>query len=92
MPTHSEALEAFDSLHPRLPQRDEALRQAYDALCTHKYYCNIGELPTSEAIDNAAKAIKEELARLQPLMQERKVLADAAFRERLGLKPREQAL
>lgn len=89
MPTHSEALEAFDSLHPRLPQRDEALRQAYDALCTHKYYCNVGELPTSEAIDNAAKVIKEVLAKNQPLLTQRQVLADAAFRERLGLKPRE---
>ena len=89
MPTHSEALAKFDALHPRLLQRDEALRQAYDALCTHKYYCNIGGLPTSETIDNAARAIKEELAKLQPLLPQRRVLADAAFRERLGLKPRE---
>ncbi len=89
MPTHNEALEAFDIFYPRLPQRDEALRQAYDGLCSHKYYCNMGELPTSEAIDNAARVIKEVLAKHQPLLTQRKVLADAAFHERLGLKPRE---
>lgn len=90
--TAQEELDEFDNANPRLPQRDEALRQAYDALCTHKYYCNIGELPTSEAIDNAARAIKEELVKNQPLLTQRRVLADAAFRERLGLKPREQVL
>lgn len=87
--TAQQAFDEFDSANPRLSQRDEALRQAYDALCTHKYYCNVGELPTSEEIDNAARAIKDVLAKNQPLLTRRQVLADAAFRERLGLAPRE---
>jgi len=89
MPTHSEALDAFDKQHPRLNSRRSALGEAYDQLCSHKSFCSSGRLPTSEAIDNAAKAIKEAIAELQPLVYERRVLADAAFREGLGLKPRE---
>lgn len=87
--TAQEELEEFDKANPRLSSRHSTLGEAYDALCSHKSQCSAGGLPTSEAIDNAVRAIKEELSRLQPLMQERKVLADAAFRERLGLKPRE---
>ena len=87
--TAQEELDKFDNANPRLSSRHSTLGQAYDALCSHKSQCSAGGLPTSEAIDNAARAIKDELAQLQPLIQERRVLADAAFRERLGLKPKE---
>ncbi len=87
--TAQETLDAFDKENPRLQQRMDALRQAYDALCSHKYCCDAAALPTSKAIDKSAKTISEAIAELQSLVTRRQVLADAAFRESLGLKPRE---
>ena len=87
--TAQQALDEFDSANPRLCSRHSTLGEAYDALCSHKSQCSAGKLSTSEAIDSAARIIKEELARLQPLVTQRHILADAAFRERLGFKPRE---
>lgn len=89
MPACNEALDEFDSANPRLCSRHSTLGEAYDALCSHKVQCSEGKLSTPETIDNAARAIKEELARLQPLVTQRYILADVAFRERHGLKPRE---
>lgn len=87
--TAQQALDEFDSANPRLCCRHRALGEAYDALCSHKVQCTEGKLPTSETIDNAVRAIKETLAQLQPLVTQRDILADAAFREQRGLKPRE---
>ncbi len=87
--TAQEALGVFNKENPRLQQRMDAMRQSYDALCSHKYCCDAAALSTSKAIDTAAKTISEAIAELQSLVTRRQVLADAAFRESLGLKPRE---
>lgn len=87
--TAQQELDEFDKTNPWVCSRRTALRLAYDQLCSHKSFCSSGGLPTSESIDKAAKAIGEELDQLEPLVFRRRVLADAAFREALGLQPRE---